>query len=257
MSEHFSIGGEGYPLAVLGSLDADVTDWVLIGAFARDIVAHSLAGLPRASETEDVDIAITVPDDAAYLTSVRRLQKQGGSRIRHRVSGFAVDVLPFGDIAPDNIFSDIGSDLDVTGLREAHASAMTVRFTAGPTIRVATLCAQTVLKLVAWGARGGSTQKDARDLALLVAASSAGPFGDALWTDDEAMAAEDYDPELGGPRRLGIDARAHFNPATVTHVTEVLRRDLQGLAHAGGTTPTDRARVEERLEALLRGLAPC
>lgn len=191
------------PVGVLEELDRTLDDWFLIGAFARNVVVHMAAGLPRPSDTNDVDVAVAAVDDLAYRSIVSPLLKQGGGRIRHRVANFPVDVIGYGGVAPDDQFEDDATALDVTGLAEAAACAMTVRVSDALTIRCASLHAQVVLKIVAWQARGASGSKDAQDLALLLDASHQGLYEDDVWSDGDAMTACDHVPDLAGPFRIG------------------------------------------------------
>jgi len=245
-----------YPLTVLRNLQNTMGDWVLIGAFARDLVINVAAGLPRGSETLDVDIAIAVADDAQYQARVAGLGKQGGSRIRFRTDGFAVDVIAYGGIAPDNQFDDEGTTLDVTGLAEARACAFHVVLAEDLSILCASLHAQVLLKLVAWQARSAATVKDARDLGLLLEASHNGLYAEQMWGDDEALEACGYVPDLAGAYRVGRLIARDFDAASVARAHEALRgAGLDRLVDAAATWTQQRSTLAERLDALQRGIA--
>lgn len=244
-----------FPLPVLASLKDTMGDWFLIGAFARDLVVNCAAELPRGSETFDVDIAIAVADDAQYRARVASLAKAGGSRIRYRADGFAVDVIAYGEIAPDNRFETDETTLDVTGLAEARACAIQVVFDGDLEIWCASLHAQVLLKLIAWQARGGATTKDARDLALLLEAAHSGIYKDQVWTDDDALEACGFVEDLAGAYRIGRLIARDFHEASLERSLDTVSEEgINRLADEAGRSAQQRPIMAERLQALRRGI---
>lgn len=243
------------PLAALAELDAALADWFLIGAFARDVVVHMAAGLPRSTVTHDVDIAVAAADDEAYRSIVAPLRKSGGGRIRHRAAGYAVDVIAYGGVAPGDELVDESTTLDVTGLADAARSTIDVRLAPDLVIRSASLHAQVVLKIVAWQARGRTSTRDARDLALLLDASHQGGYEAEVWSDETALAAGDHLPDLAGPFRTGSLIRRDFAAAVTRRVADQLEpRAATPLVEAMVGSPVGRRLAAERLDALRRGL---
>lgn len=245
-----------FPLAALRNLKERMGDWFLIGAFARDLVVNCAAGLPRGSETFDVDIAIAVANDDQYRARVAALGKEGGSRIRYRTDGFAVDVIAYGGIAPGNQFDDEGTTLDVTGMAEARACAVEVILDDDLRIWCASLHAQVLLKTVAWQARKGATTKDARDLGSLIEAAHNGIYEAEVWADEEALDVCGYLPDLAGAYRIGRLIADDFEPSSVERAREALSgKGLVQIADEAAHWGLQRAVVAERLDALRRGLA--
>lgn len=114
-----------------------------------------------------------------------------------------MDVIPFGPWAHDGVVEQDGVALSVVGLAEAHRTADLVTFAPGLEQRVPTLAAMVALKIIAWTDRRSSTNKDAGDVARLLRASRSGPYEDALWSDDVALAACGFDPVAAGLWRVG------------------------------------------------------
>lgn len=244
-----------FPVTALRSLKQAMGDWFLIGALARDLVVNCAAGLPRGSETFDVDIAIAVDTDSEYRDRVAGLQQAGGSRIRYRTAGFPVDVIAYGGIAPENQFETDETTLDVTGMAEARACALEILLDDDLRVSCADLHAQVALKLVAWQVRGRTTTKDARDLGLLLAAGHNGIYRDRLWVDDDALEACDYVEDLAGAYRTGRLIARDFDPASLARCSRALSDDgIPRLADEAGRTAQERAINTERLHALRRGV---
>lgn len=148
--------------------------FLLVGAMARDLMLGYAHGIQAQRATEDIDFAFAVADWRAYGALRDALIAGGGfseaPHVPHRLL-FAgqrkVDLIPFGGLeAPDGVIdwpSPQDSRMVVLGFREAMGSAVSVRLPDGIPVAVASLPAQAVLKLFAWGdrpfARGGGLRR--------------------------------------------------------------------------------------------------
>lgn len=238
------------PVAVIETLHnagtATGTEYVLVGAVARDLVIHAVLGTEPARATTDVDVAVAVRSMRGAEAFVKAA---GGGRIRggHRivVSGVDVDVIPFGDVENDGqVQLAEGRLLDVTGMSEAAMNADLVTLRSDLTVRVASMEAMALLKVFAWRDRGVAQGKDALDLCEILAASSEGVYGDEAWDDPVALAAVDHDIRLAGPFRAGATASTLLDETGRGELLRVLAEPGELMAIAA------RARVAHPLELL-------
>lgn len=186
----------------VAELTREVDRVVVIGAVARDLLASLAGGLLITRATKDVDIAIAVSDLHGFASATASLE---GTRSPHRFQfrGVPIDVIPFGSVERDRavLFANDFS-VDVTGLAEAADTAVSVLLPGGSVVPVASLEAQSILKVLAWRDRGGFPSKDAIDFRTLLDASSRGAYEGDVWTDP-AFDLCDGDVTLAGARRLG------------------------------------------------------
>lgn len=202
------------PVPVLAALHRRAeecgVEFVVIGATARDIAIHALVGRPPLRATMDVDIAIMVAGWEAYAAFTRPFAPRS---VPHRfgVRGVDVDVVPIGGVEVEGVvrFSD-GGVLDALGLQEALIDPLLVELGPSVVVRVASPAAQTILKLLAWRDRGHSTDKDARDFAVILEASSREPFVAEVWEQEDVLAHYDFDIEVAGAFVWGREAAGLF-----------------------------------------------
>lgn len=198
---------------VVEALRAEVDDLVIIGAAARDLLASHAAGLPIQRVTKDLDVAVAVSDMGSYRVATGRFDPHRAEP-QFIYRGHPIDVIPYGAVERDrHVLFDSDHRLDVMGLAEAAASKVEVTLRPGLVVPVASLEAQGALKVLAWRDRRYDTRdKDAVDLAYLLAASSCGVYEDELWDDVEALHATDHDLGEAGAYRLGRGAATLFEP---------------------------------------------
>lgn len=123
-----------------------------------------------------MDVAVAVADLASYESLASSLQRSVGRGHLFLVHGVDVDIIPFGGIEspgrsitwPDEMA------MDVHGFAEAHRQAVVVKVPGGLEVRVASLAAQSALKILAWRDRRHEGDKDAIDLRTILAAGSEG-----------------------------------------------------------------------------------
>lgn len=210
------------PIEVLAQLDDLVGDYLLVGARARDLITHCVAGLPLGRATHDVDISIAVVSMTELWDLLGSLQTRRKGLARFRVGDTPVDVLPYGPVATDGMVEpEDGVLLDVTGMAEARSTAIRISVASGQSVHCASLAAMILLKLVAWDMRQGYTDKDALDLALLLDASHSGAYEEPCW-DDDVAARYDYDVFLVGPYVQGLAIARDFSVASRSRILPLL-----------------------------------
>lgn len=242
------------PVAFLRRLTDAVDEFVLVGALARDLQLVGRAGSPPLRATRDVDITV-------YATSVEDLEaRTGGLESARTLQTFfldevQVDVLARGPIAPDGVLEVTpGVTCDVTGMAEAARCAETFRLAEDLLVRVPTLASLVGLKIVAWGARSGTTSKDAQDLAALLDGSHRGEFEDRCWQEGPEAGRWEYDPASVGPALVASELLRTWSTQSLEKVRTILeahRAALTGACsrHAARTQP-----VEGQLDVLRREL---
>lgn len=209
---------------------------LIAGAFARDLHLVYEHGIETGRKTEDVDFAIAVPDWAAFALLREGLIASGAftenhqavvHRLRFRGS-LPVDLVPFGGIETSDRTIDWPPSGDVImnvfGFQEALADAHDVLLPGAVRIRVVSLPALAILKLVCWQDRHAiAPGKDAHDLALVMrnyvdAGHRARLFeAFAAWTVEQ-----DFDYVLAGARLLGHDMRSLLDAAGAERIVRIL-----------------------------------
>lgn len=236
MSRHFTFTRDQHdvPVEVVAVLDdrarAHSIPMVLIGAAARDLCVHAPLSEHPMRATRDVDVAVAVPRGEVFAEFTSAFAPVRGAEHTFRVLGIEVDIVPFGGIERRGAvtFAD-GSVLDVVGLSEALSSPDLVTLSPDLTVKVASIQAQSALKVLAWRDRHARDPKDASDLHAVLAAGSRGPYADEMWAADDALEACGYVPDLAGAYLLGRTSRESFTDARARAVTGVLD-DAAGFA---------------------------
>ena len=169
-----------------------------------------------------------------------------------------VDIVPFGGVesAERTITWPDHHVMSTLGFREASQCAITVTLPGGIAIKVASLPAQAVLKLQAWRERRLITTRDAIDLRTILLAYSDGPYLDELYQDwEHVLALHDFDPQLAGAHRLGVDVRHTLGEPIAENCRQIIAaesdRDDRLAAEMGGSVSRNRL----LLDAVRRGAA--
>lgn len=256
------------PTDVLAELSRHVGDYLLIGAHARDIVCHWIAGVSRAMpRTTDLDIAIAVEDVGHdYLRRVSALEPRGGSRLRYSVPNFPdlpVDVIPFGErlTEVEDIPVDSDRSLDATGIAEASRASIDVTLRPGVRVRVPSIEAQIALKIIAFDLRSQFHEfRDARDLGLLLDATNSGPFLETCYDHiSEAPTWVNFDVALIGPWLAGVGIAQAFPDNIRRRITRALDSKLllPGVLRGDGATSVrapDETLRRKQIRALVEGI---
>lgn len=172
------------------------SEFYVIRATARDIILSGIYAQPSGRKTVDLDIAIAIPDWDRYEEISEKLCQKGNfTKSRDQKQRFwykevyMLDIVPFGEIAkadqyiywpPDESFA-----MPVHGFTEVAKDALEITVDHTLTIRVASLPGIFILKLVAWNERHHAHDKDAEDMALILA--------NYLSLNDERAVSDHYD----------------------------------------------------------------
>ncbi len=241
------------PVDVLARLDDLIGDYLLVGARARDLITYCIAGLPLGRATLDIDISVAVHDHAELEKLMSTLRTGRHRGVRFNVGDMPVDLLPYGDIAGEGMVEqEDGVFLDVTGMLEARATALTLTIAEEQTVNCASLAAMLLLKLIAWDIRRPYTAKDAQDLAILLDASHSGTYEEPCW-DDEGAGVYDYDVLLVGPYLQGRTISRDFSEASISRILPVLL-DRQQRERLVARMPPALAPRSDQREALAAGI---
>lgn len=196
--------------------------YFVTGATARDILLFGVHGIEAGRETRDIDLAVAIADWAQFETIKSRLVAPGqfvpvpGSAQRllfkthAQGKGYPLDIIPFGDIEhpPASIAwpPDQTEVLNVSGYRDALASAVDIQIERELVVPVVSLPGLTILKFYAWKDRGRANPKDAFDLSIVMqkyadAGNNARLYGEEF----TLLEAVDYNLAAASPRLLGKD----------------------------------------------------
>lgn len=243
---------------------------LIVGAFARDLHVRYRFGKDPERVTEDIDLAVAVPNWSAFRTLREGLiasgQYSGRPAVLHSLrhaSGLVVDLVPFSGVesAERRIAWPPRGEfvMNVFGFQEAQATAHPISLPGNVPARLISLPALAILKLVTWKDRHFNTPlKDAHDLMLIVGEYLALGNADRLWTEFvEWTAEESFDYEDAGARMLGRDMLASLDRRGVERIGAILIAETYEespgtLANAMRPANPDKAR--KLLAVLYQGL---
>ena len=174
--------------AVTRTAQANSTEFLVIGAFARDIWLRHCHGIAPKRKTVDVDVALLVSGWEHYERFRSALvETEGFSECQdpdhpqrlYDPAGSALDLLPFGGVDEKRGHDLVirwptdGTEMSVLGFREAWSTAATFIVPHGTDryeLRVLTIPSLAALKLVAWSDRRHSAlrRKHVADLYVIL-----------------------------------------------------------------------------------------
>jgi predicted nucleotidyltransferase len=227
---------------------------MLVGAGARILIFDQIYE-QQGRLTEDLDIVTRIPDWLTFeavtqaMTRSELAQFQATRiphRFRHRITGFMVDVVPFGPISdPDQLlrWQDGNQIMNVVGLQEALNHAVVLDNVAIP---VVSLPAFIVLKLLAWNDR--RQDKDKKDIEFILEhyQDYERVYADAALC--EKLADEEIQLLNASIYLLGKDIRAIFRPQTLAQLTPIFDTWLKN------ADPDDLTDAEQRLITLRQSI---
>jgi predicted nucleotidyltransferase len=208
----------------------------IVGALARDLLLMHAHGVDTGRATRDIDIAVMVSDWAAFeriRDGLVASSKFGATSLPYRLrySGLPVDIVPFGGVEDVNgtiTWPSTRHAMSMVGFQEALTTCVTVRLPGGVDVRVASLPAQAMLKLVVWGDRNPDRgTKDLQDFRTLAKFYHHAVGEDRLYSDSSLFEREDFDFEALSAYLLGRDAGTAHSISTVSGT--VGKRDHPGL----------------------------
>jgi predicted nucleotidyltransferase len=198
---------------------------MVVGAAARDILIRHVVGSIPERATADIDIAVAVSSWSDVKQLTEPFPRRRNSEHTFEVHETEVDVIPFGAIEDANRTITWPNDhrMNVFGFREAMTAAVNVTFPGQIVVAVASLPAQSILKLFAWQDRHYDSRRDAIDLKSIISAYHEGPYFDELYAAHESLIElHDYDPALAGAHRIGQEAQSLIAPESRDSITSLL-----------------------------------
>lgn len=251
------------------------TDFMLVGATARDVLLQNVYGLPPTRLTRDIDLAIVLPGWGEFhalraeLIATNRFEADAQiQRLRYCLpNGLShpVDLLPFGGVeqSAGNVAwpPDMAVVMNVLGFSDALRAAVRVQVAPELEVRVASLAGIALLKIIAWIDRGSHNQKDAVDLAEILRRYADAGNADRIY--EEAVAVLEslqYDPQLAGMWLLGRDVASLASDVTRKKVigvlTDLRQRDLLAQGMVSGLPVDEDAYMQAKrsLETFCNGI---
>jgi predicted nucleotidyltransferase len=211
---------------------------------------------PRIERQIDVDVAIAIGSWQEFERLASRLERRRSHQHTFLVLGHEVDVVPYGRIeaVDQTIMWPNDYRMNVLGLQEAFDSAEVASLPGNVLVRVPSVAAQAVLKLMAWRDRHDVDRRDAIDLGTIINWYSEDPFVDELYEDSaDLLAAHHWDTALAGAERLGRHMAGLISGDSLQTLRATVEDDaiLERLARdVGGSFAYDL----ERVSALRSGL---
>jgi predicted nucleotidyltransferase len=191
-----------------------------------EVTAYEPAPTSPQRGTADLDLAIAVASWNAVDQITAGLVRARRSHHTFVVQGVEIDIVPFGGIEStdrtirwpnDHVMNSLV--MNVVGFTEALATAVRVRLPGDVSIAVASLPAQSVLKLLAWQDRRWLSRRDAIDLRTILHSYHQGPYLEVLYADfGPLLEKHGFDPVHAGAERLGREAGATFVSAAIAEL---------------------------------------
>jgi predicted nucleotidyltransferase len=228
-------------LAVIRALDQVTKQlniaYFIIGATARDILMEHVYGLETTRATRDVDFAVAVSSWDEFDRLKTQLIASGefaASENAHRLTfgeglgAYPLDMVPFDGVERDGeIAWPPKGDfvMNVTGYTDAYNSALNVEIEPGFNVKIVSLPALAVLKILAWNDRPERDKHPSDVLLILRNYCYAGQF-DRLYADAvDLLEKYGYDIELAGAALLGRDVARDVAKETRTQVINVFANE--------------------------------
>jgi len=180
LSAHTSLAGLAEAVAAVQAAASLIgCDMYVTGGLARDLWLEFGHEIDTGRKTEDVDFGIECADWQTFDRLARELearQLRRDGRMQHRFThpnGTDIDLIPFGGVEePDRTIAwppDGNPVMNLVGFAEVAKSTVHVVLPGKVTVRVVSLPALAVLKLLAWEdrRRGPARDKDAHDLVVI------------------------------------------------------------------------------------------
>lgn len=216
------------------------TEFYIIGATARDIILSGIYNESIRRGTNDLDIAIAIPDWSKFHEiSTGICAIHGFKKSREQSQRFVykdillLDVVPFGEVADEeqSIYwpPDETTKMSVAGFSEVLKNTLDITIDETITIRVANLAGVFILKLTAWDDRHWRGNKDADDMATIISA-----YYDI---NEQRVATDHFDlydivnnfKFVAGATLLGRDIKKMLKetPATVDTLFKILDSEIR------------------------------
>jgi len=216
------------------------SEFFVIGATARDIILSGINNQQPGRKTDDLDIAIAIPNWDKYneiskgLERIEGFQKSSSQKQRfvfQRI--FRIDVVPFGEVAEadNNIYwpPEDARAMSVIGFSEVAKHATEAMIDNSFTINVASLPGIFLLKLSAWRDRKIKTNKDAEDIAFAISNYLEINELRAVNENYDIYEVDDFSTYIAGATLLGRDAKEILasSPEILDEFISILKEQVE------------------------------
>ena len=209
----------------------------VIGATARDIIMRQLIDTASQRKTQDLDIAIAIPnwekfEEVSTTLLAAGLTKSKHQRQRFYLGDYELDIVPYGGVAKDddNIYWPPEEDIamSVKGFDAILQEAITVTIDGEFDIRIASLHGLFLLKFNAWLDRHYKTAKDAEDICFILEnyfdANVERAFSSKKYED--VYDREDFDMYLVGGIWLAYDLLPLLNSDQLVFYSNAIQQEI-------------------------------
>jgi predicted nucleotidyltransferase len=216
------------------------SEFYIIGATARDIILSGIHNKEPGRKTDDLDIAIAVPDWNKYeeisvgLCKISGIKKSTGQKQRFIFQeAYLLDIVPFGEIAKadNNIYwpPEETHAMSVIGFTAIARHVLEITVDNEFTIYVASLPAIFLLKLAAWRDRHLETNRDAEDLAFIISNYLEINEVRAASENFDLYEADNFSTFIAGASLLGRDIKMvlNENPNILEEYIGILWTEIQ------------------------------
>jgi predicted nucleotidyltransferase len=223
--------------------DQNSIPFIIVGAFAKELVLEKIFYIDSRRMTLDIDLAIEVSAWNKYQEFTELIQKNSGfspdNKVKHRFyfKEIIFDIVPFGELRNENQEimwpPENNPVMSVAGFQEAFTNSLKITVCKQPEviINVPSLPAQVILKLIAWEEKYPERTKDATDILQIMECYQHTKIEDRLYEDEKnIMIEEEFDIEKASIRLLGKDIANISEPHTYKKLEEILiiENDEQG-----------------------------
>lgn len=216
------------------------SDFFIIGATARDIILSNIHNQQPGRKTEDLDIAIAIPDWNKFdeistgIESIEGFHKSNKQKQRFWFRKiFMLDVVPFGEIAKsdNNIYwpPEETHAMSVIGFSEIARHVIEIEVDNRFAIHVATLPGIFLLKMAAWRDRKLETKKDADDIAFIIANYLDINIQRAVDENYDLYEVDDFSTYVAGATLLARDAKEILvsSPEILNEFISILSQEVE------------------------------
>jgi predicted nucleotidyltransferase len=217
------------------------TDYLLIGATARDLIMESVYGIKAKRQTFDIDIGLCVGSWGTFQKFKDNLKNQGlieSPDVAHIMTfiptnaederdSIRLDLVPYGAINDENgeISWPPNGDvvMSVLGFAEAYESKELIEIKKDLTLPVTSAVGLCLLKFIAWVGRDRNQRsRDAQDIKFVLSNYEQLPgIQDAIF-DEEFTERFDHDIEKAVAAKLGSDIALICSSQTLEHINSGL-----------------------------------
>lgn len=214
--------------------DSFSVPFIIIGAFARDLIFEHCYHIRSPGRTLDIDLGVLVTDWDRFTTFTDSLLASGKFekekvKQRFRYKDVKLDILPFGPVADDHSVIEWPPDqkiaLSVAGFDEVYRSSRQIILSkeAEIIVRIPSPAGLALLKIFSWKDGFPDRKKHAEDLFFIMRNYADAGNMDRLYEKEQSLlVAEEFDTELAGIRLLGRDIAGISTSETLGKVAGIL-----------------------------------